>query len=423
MADEVKKTRGYRLLNCEQSSRVHFDKAANRLGLDEQMRNWLRIPLREIRVHLPVVRDDGNLCVLEGYRVQHNNARGPFKGGIRYHSEVSMEDIRGLAAWMTWKTALLDLPYGGAKGGVTCDPKQLSLAELERITRKYTQAIGFDIGPHQDIPAPDVNTDENVMAWIMDEYSKIHGYSPAVVTGKPVDLGGLAIRKEATGLGASFIVEKWAKDNGMKMNETTAVIQGFGNVGHNLAFCLQDMGCRVIAVSDTGAGVVNRDGLDIDAVFEHKEKTGSVAGCPGVETVDRENIFGLECDFLIPSALQNAIHGGNYRNVRAKVIFEAANGPTCPVIEPRLIRKGIPVVPDILVNSGGVVVSYFEWVQNLQQFNWDEDKVYNELKKKMIDAYDAVFGKAEEEKCSLRTAAYMIAIAKVAATARTRGIY
>ncbi|MGM0689342.1 MAG: Glu/Leu/Phe/Val family dehydrogenase [Bacillota bacterium] len=423
MSEIEKNAKGYRLLSCEEASKHHFERAANKLKLKRSLRNWLRIPFREISVHLPVVMDDGNLHIFEGFRVQHNNARGPHKGGTRFHPRVTLGDVRGLASWMTWKTALLNLPLGGAKGGVACDAKKMSEAELERLTRKYTQAISVDIGPYQDIPAPDVNTDEKVMAWIMDEYSKLRGYSPAVVTGKPVDLGGSPGRKSATGLGVAYIVEQWAAENGYKMEESTAVVQGFGNVGYHSAYHLSKMGCKIVAISDSGAGIVNKEGLDVEKVLKHKEETGSVSGFPGAETVKKEKIFAQKCDFLIPAALENAIKGDNFADIQARVIFEAANGPTCPLCEPDLEAKGITIMPDILVNSGGVVVSYFEWVQNLQQFSWSEEQVDMELQKKMKNAYNRVTEKAAEEKVTMRIAAYMLAIEKVAAAAQTRGAY
>lgn len=423
MPDNNLDEKGFRLLDCHEASKHHFERAANKLKLKREVRDWLRNPFREIFVHLPVVMDDGSLKMFQGFRVQHNNARGPYKGGTRYHPEVSLEDVRGLASWMTWKTALLGLPLGGAKGGITCDAKKMSTAELERLTRKYTQAISADIGPYQDVPAPDVNTNENVMAWIMDEYSKLRGYSPAVVTGKPIDLGGSPGRKDATGRGVAYIVQQWALDNDIEMNKASAVIQGYGNVGFHAASYLDKMGCNIIAVSDTGGCIINNEGLNVQAVFEHKEETGSVKGFVGSETVDSALVFSQECDFLIPAALENAITKDNLDQVKARAIFEAANGPTCPLVEPELADRGIAIIPDILTNSGGVVVSYFEWVQNLQQFTWSEDQVDAELQSKMKNAYLKVVDKAKEEGVSLRIAAYMIAIEKVASAAITRGAY
>jgi glutamate dehydrogenase (NAD(P)+) len=412
-----------KLLDCFEASKVYFDRAAEKLDLSAQMQDWLKTPYREVIVRLPVRMDDGSIRMLEGYRVQHNDARGPNKGGIRYHTEVSVEDVRGLAAWMTWKCALLNLPFGGAKGGIACDPKGMSKAELERVTRKYTQGISSSIGPNKDIPAPDVNTDENVMAWIMDEYSKLKGYTTAVVTGKPVDLGGTPGRKEATGRGVFFIIRQWAADQGLKLQETTATVQGFGNVGYHVALFLSAAGCRVIGVSDSRAGIIDEDGLDVKELFAHKQKNGSVADFPGAKTVKAEQILTLDCNFLIPSALQNTIHGGNYKDIRADVIFEAANGPTCPLIEPELAERGVVIFPDILVNSGGVTVSYLEWAQNLQQVTWTEDAVNYELEKRMLDAYDRVKKQAENQDVSLRTASYMLAIDKVAHAAIKRGTY
>ena len=413
----------YRLLDCDEASRHHFERAANKLKLSKQFRDWLKIPFREIKVHLPVIMDDGSLKIFEGYRVQHNNARGPHKGGIRYHPDVSIDHVRGLASWMTWKTALLNLPLGGAKGGVVCDAKRMSKGELERLTRKYTQAISADIGPYQDVPAPDVNTDENVMAWMMDEYSKINGYSPAVVTGKPVDLGGSPGRLDATGRGVSIIAEQWAEQCGCELSTTTAAVQGFGNVGYYAAHHLSKLGCRVIAVSDTGAAVFKKDGLDLKSLYQYKQETGSVSGYPGVTSMDKEEIFEVQCDFIIPAALENAIKKDSAAKIQARAIFEAANGPTCPLVEPELAKKGIEIVPDILTNSGGVVVSYFEWVQNQQQFSWTAEQVDLELKRKMRNAYQRVADKAKEEKVSMRIAAYMLAIEKVATAARTRGAH
>jgi glutamate dehydrogenase (NAD(P)+) len=423
MTDNSKDDKGYRLLDCQEASKHHFERAANRLKMKRRIRDWILKPFREITVHLPVVMDDGNINLFKGYRVQHNNTRGPYKGGLRYHPDVSLDDVRGLASWMTWKTALLGLPLGGAKGGITCNPKNMSEAELERLTRKYTQAISLDIGPSQDIPAPDVNTNEKVMAWIMDEYSKLRGYAPAVVTGKPVDLGGSPGRLDATGRGVSIIIEQWAKDNNISLETASAVIQGFGNVGYYTAYHLNQAGCRVVGVSDTGACVYNSKGLPIEKLLDHKRNTGTVGSFPEADTMTPEEIFALDCDFLVPAALENAIKGDNYEKIRARAVFEAANGPICPLIEPGMTEMGITIVPDILVNSGGVVVSYFEWVQNLQQFSWNAKTIDSELQNKMITAYRRVVEKSAEEKVSLRLAAYMLAIDTVARASLARGIY
>jgi len=423
MADNDQVSRGFRLLDCQEASKHHFERAANRLKMKRRLRDWILKPFREISVHLPVVMDDGEIHLFQGYRVQHNNTRGPYKGGLRYHPEVSHDDVRGLASWMTWKTALLGLPLGGAKGGITCNPKAMSEAELERLTRKYTQAISMDIGPSQDIPAPDVNTNEKVMAWMMDEYSKLRGYAPAVVTGKPIDLGGSPGRLDATGRGVAIIIEQWAADNNVPIENGTAVIQGFGNVGYHTAYHLNRAGCRVVGVSDTGACVYNSKGLPVEELIKHKQETGSVKSFPGAETMAPAEVFGLQCDLLVPAALENAIKGDNFEQIKAKAIFEAANGPVCPLVEPGLTEMGITIVPDILANSGGVVVSYFEWVQNLQQFSWTAETIDMELKNKMINAYRQVVEKATAEQVSLRLAAYMLAIDKVAWASLVRGAY
>ncbi len=423
MTDNSKDDKGYRLLDCQEASKHHFERAANRLKMKRRIRDWILKPFREITVHLPVVMDDGNINLFKGYRVQHNNTRGPYKGGLRYHPDVSLDDVRGLASWMTWKTALLGLPLGGAKGGITCNPKNMSEAELERLTRRYTQAISLDIGPSQDIPAPDVNTNEKVMAWIMDEYSKLRGYAPAVVTGKPVDLGGSPGRLDATGRGVSIIIEQWAKDNNISLETASAVIQGFGNVGYYTAYHLNQAGCRVVGVSDTGACVYNSKGLAIEKLLDHKRENGTVGSFPGADTMTPEEIFALDCNFLVPAALENAIKGDTYEKIRARAVFEAANGPICPLIEPGMTEMGITIVPDILVNSGGVVVSYFEWVQNLQQFSWNAKTIDSELQNKMITAYRRVVDKSAEEKVSLRLAAYMLAIDTVARASLARGVY
>lgn len=423
MTANSKDDKGYRLLGCQEASKHHFERAANRLKMKRRIRDWILNPFREITVHLPVVMDDENITLFRGYRVQHNNTRGPYKGGLRYHPDVSLDDVRGLASWMTWKTALLGLPLGGAKGGITCNPKNMSEAEIERLTRKYTRAISLDIGPSQDIPAPDVNTNEKVMAWIMDEYSKLRGYAPAVVTGKPVDLGGSPGRLDATGKGVSIIIEQWAKDNDISLDSASAAIQGFGNVGYYTAYHLSQAGCRVVGVSDTGASVYNSKGLAIEKLLDHKRKNGTVGSFPEADTMPPEEIFALDCDFLVPAALENAIKGDNYEKIRARAVFEAANGPICPLVEPGMAEMGITIVPDILVNSGGVVVSYFEWVQNLQQFSWNVKTIDSELQNKMVTAYRRVVEKAKEENVSLRLAAYMLAIDTVARASLVRGAY
>jgi glutamate dehydrogenase (NAD(P)+) len=366
--------------------------------------------------------DDGGLRVFVGYRVQHNQARGPMKGGIRYHPHVDLEEVRGLAALMTWKTAVVDLPYGGAKGGVTCDPKTLSTAELERLTRGFTAMIDRMIGPFEDIPAPDVNTNAQVMAWLMDEYSRRHGHTPAVVTGKPVELDGLPGRDAATGRGCVSVIKAAVKDLGVPWPNATAVIQGFGNVGSWAAKLLAAEGAKVIAVSDSRSGYLDRNGLDIERLAQHRKRVGSFEGLTGVERISNEELLALPCDLLIPAAIEGVIHAGNADRLRARVIVEAANGPTTVDADELLARRGVPVLPDILVNAGGVTASYFEWVQNLQRVSWEEERVNQELEKVMTRSYRKVWAAAQARRVSLRTAAYCVAIDKVVTAAKLRGL-
>jgi glutamate dehydrogenase (NAD(P)+) len=366
--------------------------------------------------------DDGPLKVFVGYRVQHNNTRGPMKGGIRYHPQIDLNEVRSLAALMTWKTAVVNIPFGGAKGGVACDPKHLSPAELERLTRTFVSMLDTVIGPYQDIPAPDVNTTPQVMAWIMDEYSRRHGYTPSVVTGKPVDVGGSLGREEATGRGCVFVLEEAARDFHFDLDKARVVVQGIGNVGSHAARFIAELGGRVIAISDSRGGIHNPDGLPMDAVLAHKAEHRNLDGFPGSRPITNEALLELDCDILIPSALGGVIHKFNADRIRAKVIAEAANSPTTTTADEILERKGIVVIPDILANAGGVTVSYFEWTQNLQQFSWEEKKVNRELRKIMTRSYQAVASVAREKKVALRVAAYMLAIDKVARATRLRGI-
>lgn len=409
--------------DCHKASVMQFDRAADVMELDDALRQWLNTSFRELSVRTPVRMDDGSVRVFSGYRVQHNNVCGPHKGGLRYHPGVSLEDIRGLAAWMTWKCALLDLPLGGAKGGITCNPKEMSPGELERLTREYVHGTGDLIGPSKDIPAPDVNTNARIMGWIMDEYSKRQGYSPGVVTGKPMELGGSPGREDATGKGVSLIVCKWAEKEKRPLDQTSAAVQGFGNVGYHAALHLSRLGCKIVAVSDSSSGIINEHGLDIQAAGQHKKAKGSLSGFAGGESVDPSEVLTVACDYLIPAALQNVIHGGNFEKIRARTIFEAANGPICPYTEPKLPEKGITVLPDILANGGGVTVSYFEWVQNLQNFRWKEEIIQSELQAIMYQAFDKVVALADQRKVSHRTAAYILAIDKVIRAGRLRGIY
>lgn len=383
--------------------------ACQRLGYDHSTYEVLLIAAREIRVQLPLRKDDGSVVVYNGYRCQHHNARGPYKGGLRYHPDVSIEDVRGMACLMTMKTSLVDLPLGGAKGGIDCDPAALSTRELETLTRKYVEKLHRNIGPNLDIPAPDVGTNAQVMAWIQDEYSKIYGYTSAVVTGKPVGNGGSQGREEATGRGVAIVLQEYAKHEREPLVGKTVAIQGFGNVGSHAARILFEMGMKVVAVSDVKGGISKKDGLPIDRVLDHCRKAGSVTGFPGAEAITNEALLALKCDYLIPAALGGVISTSNARQVHAKVVAEAANAPVTDPGNRILRERGVTILPSILVSSGGVTVSYFEWVQNLQQFSWDLETVRERLSEKMVAAASAVFQLADEQECTYREAAYQIA--------------
>ena len=399
-----------------------FEAAADLLGLDPAMRKRLSIPFREIAVQVPVLMDDGRVEIFLGYRVQHNGARGPTKGGIRFHPSVNIEEVRGLATLMTWKTALLDLPFGGGKGGVNCDPRVLSRNELERLTRKFTERVAIILGPYRDIPAPDMGTNAQTMAWMLDEYSSKKGYSPAIVTGKPVDLGGSLGREEATGRGVMIVMREAAADYGLTWQRSTAVIQGFGNVGAHLARILHDEGVRVLAVTDVDGGVYNENGLDVPALLLHNEKARTVGGFAGAKALKGDDIWDIPCDFMVPAALGGVItKEDNVDRLKCKMVVEAANGPTTPIADKILEERGIPVLPDFLANAGGVVVSYFEWTQNLQQLRWELEQVNTALERKMVAAYHDVQRLAKEKKVSLRTAAYAIALKRVAYAEEMRG--
>ena len=399
-----------------------FEAAADLLGLDPAMRKRLSIPFREVAVQVPVLMDDGHVEIFLGYRVQHNGSRGPTKGGIRFHPSVDLEEVRGLATLMTWKTALLDLPFGGGKGGVNCDPRTMSRNELERLTRKFTERVAIILGPYRDIPAPDMGTNAQTMAWMLDEYSSKKGYSPAIVTGKPVDLGGSLGREEATGRGVMITMREAAKDYGMPWKGATAVIQGFGNVGMHLARILFDEGVHVIAVTDVDGGVMNDKGLDIPALCKHNEAARTVGGFAGGTPIHGEQIWSVPCDFMVPAALGGVItKEDNVDKLDCKMVVEAANGPTTPIADKILEERGIPVLPDFLANAGGVVVSYFEWTQNLQQLRWELEQVNTALERKMVAAYRDVYRLAKEKNVSLRTAAYAIALKRVAYAEEMRG--
>ena len=403
-----------------------FDIAADILDLDAGMRQILRVPQRELTVNFPVTMDDGSVRVFTGYRIQHNITRGPAKGGIRYHPGVNIDEVRALAMWMTWKCALVNIPYGGAKGGIIVDPKPLSIHELERMTRRFASEIGILIGPEKDIPAPDVGTDAQVMAWIMDTISMHRGYTvPAVVTGKPLDTFGSLGRADATGRGVSIVAREAAKHLGLKFDQMSAVVQGFGNVGGVSAEMIDSMGARVVAVSDVSGGYYNPRGLDIPAMLRYARLNRSLSGYtqPGLELVSNSELLELPCDILVPAALENQITGANADRIKARIIVEGANGPTTPTADEILYDRGVFVVPDILANAGGVTVSYFEWVQGLQEFFWSEEEINERLERIIVRSFTSVLELALKHKIPMRTAAYMVAVKRVADATMIRGIY
>jgi glutamate dehydrogenase/leucine dehydrogenase len=401
-----------------------FDTAAQKLKLDPGMREVLRSPRRALSLHLPIKMDDGSVKVFEGFRVQHNNSRGPCKGGIRYHPNVSFDEVQALASWMTWKCATVNIPFGGAKGGIICDPKNLSKSELERLTRRYAYEISDFIGPDRDIPAPDVYTDAQVMAWIMDTYSMTRGHSvPGVVTGKPTFLGGSLGRHEATARGCVFTIRAACEVKKIDHKKATAAIQGFGNAGSIAAELLHKIGMKVIAVSDSKGGILNAKGLDIPKVVAHKNKTGSVMKFPGSKAISSQEVLELDCDVLVPAALENQITLTNAHQVKARIVAEAANGPTTPGADRILFNNDVLVIPDILANAGGVTVSYFEWVQDLQELFWDVDEVNRKLEKVMGKAFADVHQSSKDYKVDMRTGAYILAIDRVVKATESRGIW
>jgi glutamate dehydrogenase (NAD(P)+) len=398
---------------------------ADRLGLDEGMREVLRHCKREFTVNFPVQMDNGSIRVFTGYRVHHNEARGPVKGGLRYGPNVTLDEVRALSMWMTWKCAVAGLPYGGAKGGVVVDPRALSKRELERMTRRFAAEIGMLIGPEQDVPAPDMGTDGQIMAWIMDTFSMMHGHSvPAVVTGKPVSIGGSSGRIEATGRGVLFVAQEACRDRGIALEGARVAVQGFGNVGSVAAKLLNDAGAKIVAISDSNGGLYNADGLgDIDEILALKHDSGSIPdGARGARITNAE-LLELPVDILIPAALEGQIHGGNAARIQAPMIIEAANGPTTPEADRILNAKGACVVPDILANAGGVIVSYFEWVQDLQSFFWEEDEVNVKLKRIIERAFHEVAAIRDEHACTMREAAYILAVRRVVEATQVRGIF
>ena len=400
---------------------VFFDRAADRLGMADGVREMLRIPWRELRVTVPVRMDNGEIEVFTGYRIQHNGARGPYKGGVRFHPDADVEEVRALASLMTWKTALVEIPFGGAKGGVQCDPLTMSHGELNRLTRRYTQNIEHLLGVNRDIPAPDLGTNAQTMAWMMDAYGQIHGHTPGIVTGKPVELGGSVGRDSATGRGAIYVTIETAKDMNIDPAGARIVVQGFGQVGSWAARIAAEQGCTVIAVSDVDGGTFNSQGLDVEALVKLKDEGGNVQNFKGGESISNNDLLELDCDILIPAAIDRVIHADNAPRVKAKVIIEAANHPLTPEADDILNDRGIRIVPDILVNAGGVVVSYFEWTQNLYQHAWDMDRVNDELSKIMTRAFTSVKDRVQAEGVTYREAAFLIGLERVAHVAELRG--
>lgn len=409
-------------MNAFEATNLYFGRASKIMALGKHVETLLETPNREVKVAVSVEMDNGELRTFLGYRVQHDNSRGPFKGGLRYHPHVDPDEVKALASLMTWKTAVVDVPFGGAKGGITVDPRTLSPRELERLTRKFTDCIQDVIGPQIDIPAPDVNTTAQHMAWIYDQYSRVHGHSPAVVTGKPVDLYGSLGREAATGRGVVIATRELLRALGREVPGTRVALQGFGNVGTYAARFAQEMGARIVAVSDVTGAVRHRDGLDVDALIQHVRQQGGVKGFAGGEDFPADELLFEDCDVLIPAALGGVITRDNARDIRARIVIEAANGPTTPEANDILEQQGVLIVPDIYANAGGVTVSYFEWVQNLQQFTWTEDNVNKELEGKMTRAFETLWRVSQEKNVSLRTAAFIVAIGRVGRARVLRGI-
>lgn len=400
-----------------------LDSAAALIDLPRGIHERLREPKRVVTVSVPTTMDDGSIRTFTGHRSQHNMDRGPTKGGSRYHPQVTLEEVIALSMWMTWKCALVNIPYGGGKGGVVCDPAELSARELENLTRRFVSELIAVIGPERDIPAPDVNTNEQVMSWLMDTYSMQKGYPvPAVVTGKPVALGGSAERGPATGRGCVFTIREMMRHLNMDPGQSRFVVQGFGNAGRAAAQLLAELGPTLIAVSDSSGACFSPHGLDVEALLAHKAETGSVIDFPGADRISHENIFALDCDMLIPAALEDAIHVGNAGDIKARIIAEAANGPTTPAAEEILEDRGIVVLPDILANAGGVAMSYFEWAQGVQRLIWSGDEINRRLESVMVRAVNEVYDTHRRLDCSMRAAAMAVAVGRVAETAQWRGI-
>jgi len=410
-------------LNPFEISQRQLDMAAEKLNLDPQVHALLREPLRILEVHFPVRMDDGIYKTFTGFRVQYNDARGPTKGGLRFHPEETIDTVKALAAWMTWKTAVVDIPYGGGKGGVICNPKELSARELEGIARGFIRAIGRFIGPEKDIPAPDVYTTPQIMAWMMDEYSKMVGYNtPGMITGKPIPLGGSLGRGDATARGTVYCIIEAAKELGIELKGATVAIQGYGNAGYYCGTLMEELaGSKVVAVTDSRGGVYDENGIDSEAAFQYKQQNGSLAGFNGLKAITNDEILELNVDVLIPAAIENVITHVNAANVKAKIVAEAANGPTTPEADAILHKNGIYVIPDFLCNAGGVTVSYFEWVQNIGGYYWPIEDVHTQLKAKMVKAFHETHNMAKENNVDNRIGAYMVSVQRVAEAMKLRG--
>ncbi|WP_445474259.1 Glu/Leu/Phe/Val family dehydrogenase [Methanococcoides methylutens] len=409
--------------NPFENARKQLKKCADILELDEGIHDILRNPMREMHVSLPIRMDDGSIKVFQGFRVQYNDARGPTKGGIRFHPEETVDTVKALAAWMTWKCAVMDIPLGGGKGGVICNPKEMSQGELERLSRKFISSISMIVGPDKDVPAPDVYTNPQMMAWMMDEFSKFSGKNQSgVITGKPLSIGGSLGRGDATARGGLYTVREAAAEIGLDLKGATVAIQGYGNAGYFAGtLCEELFGCKVVAVSDSRGGVVNMDGLSAEAAQAHKMETGSVVGLAGTEPISNEDLLELDVDVLIPAALEHVITHENADKIKAKIVAELANGPTTPEADEILFERGVHLIPDFLCNGGGVTVSYFEMVQNFYMYRWSIERVHNRLDAKMTNAYHAVLEASKEYNINMRTAAYVVAINRVVESMADRG--
>jgi len=413
-------TTGLQLNPFEEVNQV-FDKAAERLGLSSGISEMLRRPWRELQVQVPVRMDSGDIEIFTGYRVQHNGARGPYKGGVRYHPKADLDEVRALASLMTWKTALVGIPFGGAKGGVEVDPSKLSTDELNRLTRRYTINIEHLLGPYRDIPAPDLGTNSQTMAWMMDAYGQLHGHSPAVVTGKPIEMRGSLGRESATGQGVTYIAEEAVHGSGKELSDVRVVVQGFGNVGYWASQLMHLQGAVVVGVSDVNGAIYNPNGLDMNAVGQHHRESGTISDFGQADHLSNAELLELDCDILVPAAIDNVITHENASNIKATLLLEAANHPITPAADEILSDMGVTVLPDILVNSGGVIVSYFEWTQNLQEFSWEETRVNGELQRIIIQAYNEVAHKVATDRITHREAAFELGLERVAHAVQLRG--